>query len=111
MLLNKTLRTALMAGLLSCAAGITYATAQDAYVITPEQDVVIREYVAKQPPAVVVERPSNFELIVGAVVPDIFKPGALSDNMVPGHKLQYVVIDGQTVLIEPETRRIVHIVR
>jgi hypothetical protein len=29
---------------------------------------------------VVVERPSNFELVDGATVPDILKPGELADN-------------------------------
>ena len=66
----------------------------------------LREYVKTNP--VVVERPSNFELIVGAIVPDILKPGELAENTLP-NKYQYVVIDGRTVLIEPGTRKVVHI--
>lgn len=104
------LKTILAAGLIS-GVGTFAAFAQDAVVITPEQDVVIREYVTKQPVAEPVEKPSNFELVVGAIVPDIFKPGELADNTVPDKKYQYVVVDGQTVLIEPETRKIVHIVK
>ncbi len=56
-----------------------------------------------------VERPSNFELVVGAIIPDILKPGELAENTLD-NKYQYVVMDGRTVLIEPETRRIVHII-
>ena len=52
-------------------AGTALAIAQTV-VITPEQETVVREYVKTNP--VVVDRPSNFELIVGAIIPDIFKP-------------------------------------
>jgi Protein of unknown function (DUF1236) len=57
---------------------------------------------------VVVDRPSNFELIVGAIIPDILKPGELAENTLP-NRYQYVVIDGRTALIDPQTRRVVHI--
>ena len=53
-------------------AGTTFAAAQTV-VVTPEQETIVREYVKTNP--VVVERPSNFELIVGAIIPDIFKTG------------------------------------
>ena len=82
-------------------AGTAFAAAQTV-VVTPEQEVVVREYVKTNP--VVVERPSNFELVLGAIIPDILKPGALADN-----KYQYVVMDGRTVLIDPQTRKVVHI--
>jgi hypothetical protein len=87
-------------------AGTALAAAQTV-VITPEQETVVREYVKANP--VVVDRPSNFELIVGAIIPDILKPGELAENTLPD-KYQYVVIDGRTVLIEPETRKVVHII-
>lgn len=87
-------------------AGTALAAAQTV-VITPEQETIVREYVKTNP--VVVERPSNFELIIGAIVPDILKPGELAENTLP-NKYQYVVIDGRTVLIEPETRKVVHII-
>ena len=86
-------------------AGTALAAAQT-FVITPEQETVVREYVKTNP--VVVERPSNFELIVGAIIPDIFKPGALAENTLP-NKYQYVVIDGRTALIDPATRKVVYI--
>ncbi len=88
-------------------AGTAFANAQTTVVITPEQETVVREYVKTNP--VVVERPSNFELIVGAIVPDILKPGELAENSLPS-RYQYVVIDGHTALIDPETRKIVHII-
>ena len=57
----------------------------------------------------VVERPSNFELVLGAIIPDILKPGALAENTLP-NRYQYVQIDGRTVLIDPQTRKVVHII-
>ena len=86
-------------------AGTALAAAQTV-VITPEQETVVREYVKTNP--VVVERPSNFELVVGALIPDILKPGELAENTLP-NKYQYVVIDGRTALIDPGTRKVVHI--
>jgi hypothetical protein len=87
-------------------AGTAFASAQT-FVVTPEQETVVREYVKTNP--VVVERPSNFELIVGAIVPDVLKPGELADNTLE-QKYQYVVMDGRTVLIEPKTRKVVYII-
>ncbi|PWK61741.1 DUF1236 domain-containing protein [Aminobacter sp. AP02] len=87
-------------------AGTAFAAAQTV-VVTPEQQVYVREYVKTNP--VVVERPSNFELVVGAIVPDILKPGALADNRLP-HQYQYVVMDGHTVLIDPQTRKVIQII-
>ncbi|RUM95415.1 DUF1236 domain-containing protein [Pseudaminobacter arsenicus] len=86
-------------------AGTAFAASQTV-IVTPEQETVIREYVKTNP--VVVDRPSNFELVVGAIIPDILKPGELADNTLEG-QYQYVVMDGRTVLIEPETRKVVHI--
>jgi Protein of unknown function (DUF1236) len=88
-------------------AGTSFAAAQ-AVVITPQQETVVREYVRTNP--VVVDRPSNFELIVGAIIPDILKPGELAENTLP-NRYQYVVIDGRTALIDPQTRRVVHIMK
>jgi hypothetical protein len=97
-------RTTLAAIIL--VTGTVFAAAQTV-VVTPEQETIVREYVTTNP--VVVERPSNFELVVGAIVPDILKPGELADNTLP-NRYQYVVMDDRTVLIEPETRRVVHII-
>ena len=88
-------------------AGTAFSSAQSTVIISPEQETVVREYVTAHP--VEVERPSNFELVVGAIIPDILKPGELAENTLD-NRYQYVVMDGRTVLIEPETRRVVHII-
>jgi hypothetical protein len=102
--IEMTFRSTIAATML--LAGTAIAAAQTV-VVTPEQETVVREYVTTNP--VVVERPSNFELVVGAIVPDILKPGELADNTLD-QKYQYVVMDGRTVLIEPQTRKVVHII-
>jgi len=99
-----TFRSTIAAAIL--LAGTALAAAQQTVVITPEQETVVREYVRTHP--VVVQRPSNFELIVGAIIPDIFKPGALAENTLP-NQYQYVVMDGRTALIDPASRKVVYI--
>jgi hypothetical protein len=100
----KTLNIA--AGLL-LLAGASVAAAQDV-VITPEQDTVIREYVTKQKVEPVTP-PADFEVSVGATLPDTVEVHALD---VPDMQVRYdyVVLGGRTVLVEPASRKIVHII-
>ena len=87
-------------------AGTAVAAAQTV-VVTPQQETVIREYVRTNP--VVVKRPSNFELVLGAIIPDILKPGQLAENSMPT-RYEYLEMDGRTALIDPQTRKVVHII-
>ncbi|MEQ1944221.1 DUF1236 domain-containing protein [Mesorhizobium sp. VNQ89] len=103
----NTLRTLITASVIA-AGGAFAAHAQDTVIITPEEEVIVREYV-KAHPVEVVERPSNFELVLGAVIPDVFKPGALQENTLPDRSYEYVVVDGRTALIDPATRQVVYI--
>jgi hypothetical protein len=75
-------------------------------VIAPEQETVIREYVQKKPIASI-DLP-GVELNIGSTLPETVELHALD---VPDVKYQYVVVGGQTVLVEPETRKIVHIMK
>ena len=92
-----------IAGLMMCA-GIAVATAQDV-IIAPEQDTVIREYVKKKPLASI--SVPGVELNIGSPLPDTVELHTFED--VPDVKYRYVVVDNRTVLVEPETRRIVKI--
>ena len=102
----KTLVSSLLAaGLLT--AGTAYALA-DTVVIAPEQQRVIHEYVVKQaPPPVVL--PSDTAVEVGTVVPEAVEIRQLD---VPDMQVQYdyMVVNGQTVLVDPQTRKIVQII-
>jgi hypothetical protein len=84
-------------------AGIGAASAQDV-IIAPEQETVIREYVEKQPLASV-ELP-GVELNIGSTLPD-----TVELHEVPDVEYRYVVVDNQTVIVDPGTRKIVKIIR
>ena len=97
-------KSSALAGLI-LLAGIGGAAAQDV-IIQPQQETVIREYVHKQPLASV--QLPGVELNIGSTVPDTVELHPLE---VPDVNYQYVVVDGQTVLVDPGTRRIVHVIR
>jgi hypothetical protein len=100
--MNMRFRSAL-AGL-ALVAGTGFAAAQTV-VIQPEQEVLIKEYVQKKPLASI-DLP-GIELNIGSRVSDDVELHAVE---VPDVKYRYVVIGGRTVLVEPETREIVHII-
>lgn len=82
-------------------AGIGAAAAED-IIIQPEQDTVIREYVKKQPLASV--KIPGVELNVGTALPD-----TVELHEVPNVKYRYVVVDNRTVLVDPDTHKIVKV--
>ncbi|BCG95628.1 MULTISPECIES: DUF1236 domain-containing protein [Mesorhizobium] len=90
------------AGLL-LLAGMGAAAAQDV-IIEPQQETIIREYVHKQPLASV--KLPGVELNVGTALPD-----TVELREVPNVKYRYVVVDNQTVLVDPGTRKIVKIIQ
>jgi hypothetical protein len=95
--------TSAVAGLL-LLGGAGLAAAQDV-VIAPEQETVIREYVTKQQVAPA-EVPADVQVTVGSTLPDTVELHTLD---VPDVKYSYVVVGGKTVLVEPDTRKIVHV--
>jgi hypothetical protein len=100
MLIRKTL----LAGAILAMAGSAFA--QDV-ILLPEEEVVVREYVVKQPhPQVVV--PDGYSVVVGQPLPDTIEVTPID---APGFTKQYeyVVIDGRTVLIDPATREVVKV--
>ena len=85
-------------------AGLTAASAQDV-IITPEQDTVVREYVQKKPLASI--SVPGVELNIGSTLPETVEVHRFEE--VPDMQYRYVVVDNRTVLVEPETRRIVKV--
>ena len=96
-------RIALAAAALIGGAGL--AAAQDV-VIQPQQQTVIREYVHKNPLASI--SLLGLELNVGSTLPDEVELHRIN---VPDVRYQYVVINDHTVLVDPDTRRIIEVVR
>lgn len=97
--------SSIAAGLL-LLAGAGAAISQDV-VIAPEQETAIREYVVKQKTQSV-QLPSDAQVTIGATLPDTIELHSID---VPDVKYRYVVVGDQTVLVEPETRKIVRIIQ
>jgi hypothetical protein len=98
------LKTSALAGILFLA-GTSLALAQTV-IIQPEQETVIREYIVKEkaPEALI-----DFDITVGSIVPDEVEVRALSVPDVDT-SYEYVVVGGRTVLVEPGSRRIIHVI-
>jgi hypothetical protein len=85
-------------------SGAAVAAAQTV-VIDPDQEVEIREFVDKQTTASI-ELP-GVELSVGATLPDTVEVRTID---VPDVRYSYAVVSGRTYVVEPDTRKIVHII-
>lgn len=86
--------------------GMSLAHAQDV-VIVPEQETIIREYVTTQE-VEPVEIP-DVEISVGSTIPETIELHRVEAPDMDA-EYQYVVVDDRTVLVEPETRKIIHII-
>src|SRR4051812_6900285 len=71
-------------------------------IIQPEQQTIIREYVKKNPVASI--NILGLELSLGGKVPETVVLHELPD--IPA---RYTVIDGRTVLVDPDTHEIIQI--
>lgn len=83
--------------------GAQTASAQTV-VIAPEQETVIREYVKKKPIASI-DLP-GVELNIGSTVPDTVEIHRIE---APNVAYSYTVVGGRTYVVEPGTRKIVHV--
>ena len=97
----KTHIPVLAAGILLAGAGIAAA---QTVVIAPEQETVIREYVESKPVASI-DLP-GVELNIGSTVPDTVE---LHTIEAPDVDYSYTVVGGRTYVVEPGTRKIVHV--
>jgi uncharacterized protein DUF1236 len=89
-------------------AGTGLAAAEDV-IITPQQDTVIREYIVREHVEPVAP-PPDFDMTVGATVPEAVEIRPLNVPQIDT-QYDYVVLGDHTVLVEPQTRRIIHIVQ
>ncbi|RWC38620.1 MAG: DUF1236 domain-containing protein [Mesorhizobium sp.] len=96
--------------LLSAAAaivlmgGIGAALAENVVVVQPEQETVVREYIKREPLASV--NLLGVELKLGSSVPD-----TVELREVPDVRYRVAVINHRTVLVDPDTRQIVEVLR
>ena len=85
---------------------LTSTAMADTVVIAPEQETVIREYVTTHQVAPV--EVTDVDIAVGSTLPDTVELHAID---VPDVSYRYVVVGGQTVLVDPDSRKIVHVLK
>jgi hypothetical protein len=98
----KKLVSAMIAGLF-LIAGAQAVWAQTV-VIAPEQETVIREYV-KSKPIASIDLP-GVEFNIGTTVPETVE---LHKIEAPDVDYSYTVVGGRTYVVEPATRKIIHV--
>lgn len=92
----------LAAGFLLAGAGMAAA---QTVVIAPEQETVIREYV-KSKPVASIDLP-GIELNIGSTVPDTVELHTID---APDIAYSYTVVGNRTYVVEPGTRKVVHVI-
>jgi hypothetical protein len=85
-------------------AGATAVSAQTV-VIAPEQETVIREYV-KSKPLASIDLP-GIELNIGSTVPETVE---LHTIEAPDVAYSYTVVGDRTYVVEPGTRKVIHVI-
>ncbi|KSV78212.1 DUF1236 domain-containing protein [Ensifer sp. ENS07] len=99
----KNLVRSAVAGLfLVSTSGFAFA---QTVIVTPEQEVVVREYVKKKPIASI--NLPGVELNVGTAIPEKVELHTID---APDITYRYVVVDNRTVLVDPGTRKIVRVI-
>ena len=93
------------AGALVLLSGVGTSLAEDVIILKPEQQTVVREYIHKQKLASV--SLLGVELNVGTALPDTVELHTID---VPDVKYRYTVVGDHTVLVDPDTRKIVQII-
>ncbi len=89
-------------------ASVAGASAQTV-IITEEQRPAIREYVVRQNVTPVQPVP-DYEFVVGSTVPDVVEVRPLEVPELTDRYEYVVTQSGQTVLVDPATRRVVQVV-
>ena len=79
----------------------------DSLIITKDQVPEVQEYVVNQHLEPVTP-PEGFDVEVGTVVPDTVEIHQLEVPSLP-RRYDYMVMNGQTVIVDPDTRKIVQV--
>jgi len=79
----------------------------DSVIITKDQAPEVQQYIVKQHVEPVTPS-DDFDVQVGMVVPDTIVIHRLAVPSLP-KEYEYMIVNGQTVIVDPETRKIVQI--
>lgn len=97
----------LFAGIASAQTGTT-STTTTTTTITPQQETAIKTYVTKEKTKSI-NAPSGFTVTEGATVPKTVELHRFGSD-VGLSQYDYVVMDNRTVLVDPQTRKVIRIV-
>ena len=100
--------------LLASAAGLAFicgssAALADSVIITKDEAPQVQQYIVKQHVEEVTP-PGDFQVEVGTVVPDSIEVHVLDVPSLP-KKYDYMVVNGQTVIVDPDTRKIMQVLQ
>jgi hypothetical protein len=90
-------------------AAVTTGATAGAVTIQPEVRTKVKQYVTTSKPKAVTA-PSGFTVSTGAVLPSTIELEAFPAD-VGVTQYRYVQIGGQTVLVEPSSRRIIEVIQ
>jgi len=81
----------------------------DSLIITKEQAPEVQQYIVKQHVEPVTP-PDDFDVQVDTVIPDTVEIHQLEVPSLP-RQYDYMVVNGQTVIVDPDTRKIVQVLQ
>jgi hypothetical protein len=96
------------AACIALIVGASVASA-DSVIITKEQAPQVQQYIVKQH-VEAVSPPGDFDVQIGTLVPDTIEIRQLEVPSLP-RKYDYMVVNGQTVIVDPDTRKIVQVLQ
>ena len=110
--MRNAIRTSITSSLSTGAACIaliiaTSVASADSVIITKEQAPEVHQYIVKQHVEPITP-PEGFDVQVGTVVPDTVEIHQLDVPSLP-KQYDYMVVNGQTVIVDPDTRKIVQV--
>lgn len=97
--------TTMLAGV---AVAQTSSTTTTTTTITPQQETAIKTYVTKEKTKSMAA-PSGFTLAPGAAVPEAVELHSFGSDMGMTH-YRYSVINNRTVVVDPQTRKVIKII-
>jgi hypothetical protein len=110
--MRNAIRTSITSSLSTGAACIaliiaTSVASADSVIISTEQAPEVHQYIVKQHVEPIAP-PEGFDVQVGTVVPEAIEIHRLEVPSLP-RKYDYMVVNGQTVIVDPDTRKIVQV--
>lgn len=85
------------------------ATTTTTTTITPAQETAVKTYITKEK-TTAVTLPSGTTLSEGVVLPQTVTLSKFDNSVTGMSTYNYVVVDGKTAIVEPQSRRVVKVI-